>query len=125
MSPVNGGFIRGNEPKDNLLVGDLHFTDSLVLDENQDLQRGSVLGIKTSNERAVLSDDGAADGSETPKYILLEDAVTGAGESLTISVLTFGQVNQNALLFGGTHDEDSVKEPLRNVGIYTVDSSPA
>lgn len=124
MSPVNGGFIRGNEVRDNLLVGDFHFTDTETLDENQDLERGAVLGRKTANGRVVLSDDGAADGSETPEVILLEDATTGAGETANVPVLVFGQVNENDISFGGTHDKTTVKAPLKSAGVYLVKSRP-
>lgn len=121
---TNGGFIRGTETRDNLLVGDFHFTDDEILDENQDLQRGAVLGRKTANGRMILSDDGATDGSEVPEMVLLDDATTGVGETATIPVLVFGQCNENSLLFGGSHDKDSVKAPLKANGVYAVKSRP-
>ena len=121
---TDGGFIRGTIPVDNLLVGDFHFTDTETLDENQDLERGAVLGRITIGGKMVLSDDGASDGSETPELILLDKAVTAATESLNIPVLVFGQVNEESLLFGGTHDKTTVKAPLKANGIYTVKSRP-
>lgn len=122
---TNAGFIRGTENRDNLLIGDKHFTDTAILDENQDLVRGAVLGRKTANKRVILSDDGAADGSENPEVVLLDKtATTGVGETLEVSVLVFGQVNEEQLSFGGTHDAASVKLPLKQNGVYTLPSSP-
>ena len=124
MSPINGGFIRGNEVVDNLLVGDFHFTDTETLDENQDLERGAVLGRITASGKMILSIDTAVDGSETPEMVLLDDAVTAAAENLNIPVLVFGQVNEEALSFGGAHDKTTVKAPLKANGVYTVKSRP-
>ena len=122
---VNGGFITGTIPKDNLIVGDLHLTDTETLAESQDLTRGAVLGRITTGGQMVLSDDGASDGSQVPEMILLEDAVTEAAETLNIPVLVWGQVNENDLNFGGTHDKDTVKAALKAVGIYLAKSRPA
>ena len=125
MASVDGGFITGTSPIDNLLVGE-HFTDTVTLDQNQTLTRGAVLGVITGSGLAILSLSAAIDGSEVPAFVLLRrDAVTGGAETLDVEVMTHGQVNEEALNFGAGHDKDSVKAPLRDVGIHLVSSSPA
>ena len=54
MSPINGGFIRGTEERDNLLVGDFHFTDTETLDESQDLVKFNALSQNRSLSLKVI-----------------------------------------------------------------------
>lgn len=83
----------------------------------QTLKAGSVLGAITATGKLVLCVDGAGDGSEVPFAVLLEDLDTTAGDK-DFSVAVEGFFNETALVFGGAHDADSVRVPLRKMGIY-------
>jgi len=83
----------------------------------QTLPRGAVLGRVTASGEYVLSDDGAADGSEVPRAILVDEVDTTGG-AVAMPVYLTGEFNQDALTFGGNHDAASAFEPLREVGIF-------
>jgi len=77
----------------------------------------SVLGFKTADGKAVLSDDGAADGSEVPKAILAYE-VDATSAEVTAQAYFEGCFNPGLLVFGGTHDAASVKTGLEGRNIY-------
>ena len=76
----------------------------------------SVLGIVTATGVATLSLSAAGDGSQVPKYILVEE-VDATSADVESQVYDTGCFNPDLLVFGTGHDADSVKEPLRAHGI--------
>lgn len=86
-----------------------------------DLPRGAVLGQIAAGETGAgnfaLSAVAATDGSETPSVIL--DVATDAtgGPTATVAIVA-GPVNPAALTYGTNHDADTVRWPLRAVGIH-------
>jgi len=109
--------VLGEKRYDNLIVGGEITTDSGVLVSGQKLTRGAVLGKITTSGKLTLSDDGASDGSETPYAILNEDVDATAGDK-SCAILLGGEVNSNALTFGGAHTAQNTKDTLRGLGIF-------
>ncbi len=83
----------------------------------QTLLAGSILGAVTATGELKLSEAAAGDGSEVPVAILAEDLDTTGG-AIVFDVFVEGFFNETALVYGTGHDANSVRLPLRNVGIY-------
>ncbi len=86
------------------------------------LAAGSVLGVITSGGKLKLTVTGAGDGSQTPKYVLIEavDAtsdVTGVKKKLLAS----GTVRGSALVFGGSDTLATHFDALKANGITAID----
>lgn len=101
---------------DRLIAGGNVQTQDVTIASGENVARGAVLGKITASGKYVLSDDAAVDGSEVPRAVLAKAVDATAGDTAG-HVFVFGEFNANALIFGGTHDAASVKEPLRDVGI--------
>jgi hypothetical protein len=105
---------------DKLIAGDLPLLSmQITLVSGQNLKRGAVLGKITASGKYTLSASGATDGSETPDAILAEDTDASAGDVVTIAYFR-GEFNENALTLGSGHTADSVREGLRQKGIWLV-----
>lgn len=107
----------GTYTPDNLIGGDAvpAVTESIVLDTGN-LTRGALLG-KTAGGKYVLSLAAAEDGSQTPAAILAEDTDATSADKTTVAYLT-GEFNTAAMVFGTGHTAASVKEGLREKGIF-------
>ncbi len=104
---------------DNLVAGDIAIrTDSVTIGSGAALTRGAVLGKVTATGKYILSAAGASDGSETPVAILAEDTDASGSDVTNVPVYIRGDFNSNALNFGTAHDADSVKDALRDGGIF-------
>ena len=108
----------GTFTPDNLIAGDAVniVTESIVVDTGV-LKRGTVLGRITATGKWVLSASASTDGSEVPRAILAEDADATAADITTVGYLT-GEFNTNAMTFGTGHTAASVKDGLRDLGIF-------
>lgn len=103
---------------DVLIAGDMkRVTDEVVLISGQNLARGAVLGLITASNKFTLSLSAAGDGSEAPKLILAEAVDATAGDKRAAAYRT-GEFNEAALVFGAGHDADSVRAPLRDLGMH-------
>jgi len=103
---------------DNLIAGDFPVvTDTITIAAGQVLQRGAVLGKITASGKYVLSDAGATDGSQTPVAILAEDVDASSGDKEATVYLT-GEFNVRRITFGNGHTAATVKDALRQVGIF-------
>lgn len=109
---------------DNLLGG-CHktVTESITVDTGN-LKRGAVLGKVTATGKYILSASAAVDGSQVPSVILAEDTDATAGDVVTVGYLT-GEFNTAALTFGAGHTAASVKDGLRDLGIFLKTNLPA
>ncbi|MCT2398521.1 head decoration protein [Novosphingobium mangrovi (ex Huang et al. 2023)] len=102
-----------------ILAGGSYTTRVVTIISGQNLEAGAVLGKITASSKYNLSLSAAADGSETPDLILLQDADASGGDIEALALET-GQVNADALTVGTGHTIASIREGLRGKGI-TID----
>lgn len=115
----------GTVTPDNLINGAIPIaTRGGTLISGQNLSRGALLGIITASGKYTLSLSAAGDGSQTPVAILAEDKDASGGDEETL-VYEKGQFNESAMTFGTGHTADSVRDGLRDKGIFMKDASPA
>lgn len=87
------------------------------------VKRGTLMGVVTSGGAVIPSLSAAGDGSETPFGIAAVDADSTVGPesppaTQQINVFTRGTFNEHAVIFGAAHTAASVREALRDKGIY-------
>ena len=97
----------------NQFLVEYKFGEDALLKDGQDLEEGSVLTLDNGKVR-LISDD-----SDEPYAILLKRAKAD-GADISVPVLKAGKVNENFLIFGGSHTADSTREKMRDLGIYYV-----
>lgn len=113
----------GTYTPDNLIAGQTSLvTDSVTVAASDSLVRGSVLGKITADGKFILSASAAADGSQTPSVVLAEDCDASVADVTNVAVYVKGEFNEKALTLGTGHTTATIKEPLRDVGIYTKSS---
>ena len=110
---------------DNLIAGTAvnMVTERIVVDTG-DLKRGALLGRVTATGKYILSLSAASDGSEVPRAILAEDTNATSADKTTVAYLT-GEFNTAAMTFGTGHAAASVKDGLRDLGIFLKTNVPA
>lgn len=115
----------GTYTPDNLIGGTAVnvVTESIVIDTGN-LKRGALLGRITATGKYVLSLSASSDGSEVPRAILAEDADATSADVTTVGFLT-GEFNTAAMTFGTGHTAASVKDGLRDLGIFLKTNLPA
>jgi hypothetical protein len=103
---------------DKLFAGDFDVeTSAGTLIAGQNLVRGAVLGKITASGKFNLSLSAAADGSQTPFAILAADCNAAAADQVC-SIYLSGTFNQSALTIGAAHTAATIKDGLRDKGIY-------
>jgi|APAra7269096819_1048525.scaffolds.fasta_scaffold32885_2 hypothetical protein len=112
---VPGGLIAGNAA---LLI-----SEPIVLLAGQNLTRGALLGKITATGKYVLSLDAATDGSEVPAAILVEDTDATDADAPTVAYIR-GDFLTGGVTFGTGHTAASVKDALRDQGIFLIDQIP-
>lgn len=110
---------------DNLIAGDniRPITRSITLVSGQNVQRGAVLGIITASGKYTLSTSALTNGAQTPKAIAAEDMDATGGDK-TLQVYIAGEFNEREIVLGSGHTADSIRETLRDGGIYLKPSEP-
>ncbi len=105
---------------DNLIAGETRTVCDIVTiaSGGTALKRGAVLGKVTASGNLILSASNAVDGSQTPTAILAEDCDPSAADVTNVAVYVKGEFNANALSFGTGHTAVTVKDALRDGGIY-------
>ncbi len=108
----------GTYSPDNLIAGHAvpAVTESITLDTGN-LARGALLGRITANGKYVLSLSTANDGSEVPRAILAEPTDASAADKVTLAYIA-GEFNSTAIVFGASHTAASVRDGLRDKGIF-------
>ncbi|MCP5136588.1 MAG: head decoration protein [Gammaproteobacteria bacterium] len=102
----------------NLIAGDKDLvTAKVTIAAGAALTAGAVLGKITASGKYALSASAAGDGSETPDAILANDVDAAAADAEAVVYLE-AEVNVDALSFGTGHDATSVRDALRQRGIY-------
>ena len=109
--PISDSFTPG----DLVLDGPLR-TRIVTIKSGADVVRGSVLGRITASDKYILSDDGAADGSEDPAVVALHD-IEASGADARAEVMALGTVDGARLVLGGDHTADTVEAAFRVAGI--------
>lgn len=87
------------------------------------LARGTVVGIITASQKAVIVNSTNADGSQTADCILTDTVDTTAGDVVT-TAYSAGTFNRAALIFGGTDTADTHQTRLRELGIFMNETIP-
>ena len=114
--------VLGTNKPDNLIVGvekDVMTQDVLLLTTQGILARGSVIGIVTASAKGVITEDGAAHGSEVANLILAETIDTDGGD-IVATAYKAGVFNRALIIFGTggatttyEQDLDNLREKMR------------
>jgi hypothetical protein len=88
-----------------------------TLIQGQNLKRGALLGKITASGKLTLSLAAAGDGSQVPYAILLDDTDATAGD-VNCGVYIKGEFDQNKIIYGTGHTAASVRDGLRDAGIF-------
>ena len=117
--PIAGGFTaQGTLAPDVLLAGDYaRSTKVVTITGAAALVRGTVLGRITASDKYQTSLSAAVDGSQVPKAILAQD-VDVTGGDLTAPIFLTGEFNEDALTLGAAHTLASIRDGLRQMGIF-------
>jgi hypothetical protein len=119
---VAGFSTQGTFTPDGLLAGDREtYSRSITLISGQNLKRGALLGKITSGGKYTLSLSASSDGSQVPAVILAEDCDASGGDKVTVAYFA-ATVDENAVIYGTGHTAASVREALRDYGIYLQSS---
>ncbi len=102
---------------DALVLSDWRVDENGVLLTGTNYAKGTVLGKITSSGKYTISLTAAADGSQVPSAILLED-VDATDSDLNGPILLGGKVDKDLLVFGASHTADSTESGLRDQNIY-------
>jgi hypothetical protein len=83
------------------------------------LLRGAVLGKITSSGKYVLSLSTASNGSQNPAAVLVDDVDATSADAPALAY-TRGDFNGSALILGAAHTIASVREALKDIGIFIL-----
>jgi hypothetical protein len=120
------GIVTGESiTPDNLIAGSNQniITRSVTIVSGQNVVRGTVLGIITASGKYTTSLSALTNGAQTPKAIAVEDTNATGGDK-TAPVYIAGEFNENEIILGTGHTIASVKEGLRDNGIFLKPSVP-
>lgn len=103
---------------DNLVVGGCPtFTQDETVELGQNLVRGAVVGKVDATGEVKLSVAGAIDGSEVPYGIMAID-VDATIAATVAPVYISGAFNRRQLTIGAGHTWESIRDGLRDRGIF-------
>jgi hypothetical protein len=120
---MTASFSSATYTPDNIIAGDADALtgEKITIIAGQNLIRGTVLGKITASGKYTKSLSAAADGSQTPDYILAEDCDATSGDKLGMAY-SRGDFIQEALTLGAGHTIASIKEGLRVKGVFLIPS---
>lgn len=110
-SPVGDPLIAGNMP--------IAYRE-VDIPAGTALTRGMVMGRITANGNFVQSLTAAADGSQAPVAILMQDVAASGGARRGLVALT-GEFAFSKLILGALHTRATIDWPLRQLGIFIRD----
>lgn len=114
----------GTYAPDKLIAGDFPQNfKKVTIAAGQSLTRGALIGKITASGKFTLSAAAAADGSEVPTAILVDDVDATAADAEGMAYLS-GTFDASAVTFGAGHTAASVEDTLRDVGIYLTNTVP-
>jgi hypothetical protein len=88
------------------------------------LGKGTVLGRIAASDKYLKSLSAAADGSQVPKAVLAADA-DASGSDVLAPIYFTGEFNEDALVLGAGHTLASIRDGLRQMGIFLKKIVPA
>lgn len=110
---------------DQLVSGPLQLvTDSGIIAAGAAYNRGTVLGQITASGKLTLCVKTAADGSEKP-YAILVDNVDATDNDQNCGVYLMGEFNQNRIIHDNSWTLPGLKAALRPLSIFLRDSIQA
>lgn len=119
----------GTQLPDTLIAGDFPMNfEKVTVPAGHVLPRGALLGRVTASGKHVLSatvdadGDPVADGSQTPRALLV-DAVDASDGDAEAMVYLSGSFDARSVTFGAGHTAASVKDALRPLGLWLVDTT--
>jgi len=105
-------------PDGLILANGEYITDSATIASGAgSLVRGTVMGKITTGGKLLKSLSAATDGSQVPFCILLEDTDATSADKVA-PVLLAAEVDGAKLTLGTAHTLASIKDGLRDLGIY-------
>lgn len=122
MSYTEPGIVRETELPKDLLIAGPHptITKEVDIPAGVLIEKGSVMGRITANGQYVLSLTAAADGSQAPAEVLLQE-VAASGAARKGLIVRTGELAAHLLKYGTGHSRATVEEPLRARGIFLTD----
>lgn len=121
-NPFSPGMQSSLFVPDQLIAGTLQLvTDTVTVDAGNVLKRGTVLGMITDTGHYIACVKTAADGSQTPLAILVDDVDTTDAEQQA-GVYLMGEFNQNRVTIDGSWSMAEMKTALRPMAIFLRDS---
>lgn len=103
---------------DQLIAGDMKLvTKSVTITGAALFKRGTVLGKITASGKYTISLSAAADGSQTPVAILVDDTDASGGD-VNGGVYQQGEFNGNSLILGTGQTLSGVTAALESAKIY-------
>lgn len=119
------GFGSANFTPDLLIAGDHPIrTVPVTIISGQNLARGALLGKITASGKCNLSLSAAADGSQVPYAILVDDVNATSGDKQGVAYIA-GDFNASQMVFGTAHTAATVRDALAAKSIYITTPVPA
>ena len=114
---------------ENLIIANGRFShddgdiETITVETNTTLTRGTVLGRITASGKYVISLNASSDGSEVAVAILAEDTVNTTGSAADIKAVVYkkGTFNSLGVTFGAGQTVANTKDDLHNVSIEIVE----
>ncbi|EJD6038279.1 head decoration protein [Morganella morganii] len=125
QNPFRPGVTHSVFNPDQLISGPLQVvTDTGIIAKAGILKRGTILGMVTASGEYVISKKDAADGSEKPSAILVDDVDTTT-DAVDGGLYLMGEFNQNRIIFDDTWTAADLKAAMRPFSIFLRDSVQA
>lgn len=118
--------VLGTNKVDGLIAGvevEVMTQDVLLLADQGELVRGSVIGIITVSGKGKITEAGSSDGSEVANLILAETIDTTGADTVATAYKT-GVFNRDLLVFGTGGATTTYEQDLRDVNIHLKDRAP-
>lgn len=121
MTAFTALFKKDTFTPDQLVAGNpaLLLNASIIVLAGQNLVRGALLGKITASGKYILSLTAAADGSQTPAAILVDDVNATAADKAAL-IYTRGDFLADAVTYGTGHTAASVAAALKTQAIYLI-----
>jgi hypothetical protein len=124
QNPFSPGMKSSLFVPDQLIAGPLQLVTDTGTITGGAFKRGSVLGLITASGKYTLSLKTAADGSETPVAILVDD-VDASSADQSGGLYLMGEFNQNSVIIDASWTIADIKSALRPLAIFLKDSTQA
>ncbi|MDQ2763020.1 MAG: head decoration protein [Pseudomonadota bacterium] len=118
-SPFQPGVTQDAFMPDQLIGGDLKIVTHAgrTLLAGQYYKRGTVLGLITASQKYTIATSAAADGSQVPCNILVDDVDATLADALG-GIYAMGEFNANAVILGAGITLAAAKAALEVQNIY-------